>query len=99
MTPPPGAGSGLDRAAAGHEDDCYTSQHVSEALARDPRVGELGLEVELDGDEVHVSGNVTTEQRRAAVPDVVHDALPDAKLRNDVSVLDCGEEPEVERLA
>lgn len=76
----------------------YGPDHVSEALAADPRVGELGLAVAFDGRRVTVSGVVSTPERRDAVPAVVGDAVPGAVVDNRVTVADLtepvGEEPE-----
>lgn len=45
----------------------HVVMHVRDALASDGRVGELGLDVELDGGVVVVRGAISTSQRQAAV--------------------------------
>lgn len=77
--------------------DTYTAAHVHEALARDPRVGELGIAVEVSGGMVTVQGVVPTEERRTAIEEVVTELLPDHVIRNRVSVeeVQAAGEPEV----
>ena len=49
--------------------------HVRDTLASDGRVGELGLDVEIDADTVVVSGPISTSARRDGVESVVLDVL------------------------
>ena len=46
--------------------DPYLAEHVREALAQDPRVGELGLNVEIIGETVVLRGTLTSPERREA---------------------------------
>lgn len=71
----------------------YTAQHIKDALIHDPRVGEMTLDVALAGGRVFVSGQVPTEQRRDAVPDVVRGIAGDLEIVNEVTVVPC-DEPE-----
>lgn len=61
---------------------------VSDALATDPRVQELGLTARLDGPDgdrvVVVEGNVSSAARKAAVIDVVRELLDTAGWAVDV---------------
>jgi osmotically-inducible protein OsmY len=77
--------------------DAYTAAHVHEALAQDPRVGELGIGVEISDGLVTLQGVVPTEERREAIEDVVRELLPEHEIRNRVSVEELREagEPEV----
>lgn len=77
--------------------DSYMAAHVSEALAQDPRVGELGIRVEINGGVVMVKGVVQTEERREAIEHVIRELLPDKEIHNRVVVEDVREagEPEV----
>jgi hypothetical protein len=60
--------------------------HAHRALAEDPRTAELSVQIDV-GDEVHLRGEVLSEQRRAAVESVLREALPkDIEIRNDVTV-------------
>lgn len=49
--------------------------HVRDALAVDARVGELGLDVEVEGELVVVRGAVSTDDRKQRVVDVVVEVL------------------------
>lgn len=69
-----------------HDLDPYLAQHVREALAQDPRIGELGVDVEVDEDEVVLRGGVTSAERRAAVAEVARDLAPDRTIRNETTV-------------
>ena len=65
--------------------------HLRDALATDPRVGELGLEVTCDGDRtVVVRGMVSTEQRRSHIFVVAAEVLRvhrvEFDVRNDTEV-------------
>lgn len=71
----------------------YTAQHIKDALIHDHRVGEMTLEVTLAGGRVFVAGQVMTEQRRDAVPEVVRTIAPDLDVVNEVTVVPC-DEPE-----
>lgn len=52
----------------------YRAQHVRQALACDPRVSELGVEIEIGEHHVWVRGRVATLARRDAVLAIVRDA-------------------------
>jgi len=64
----------------------YVIQRVREALAHDPRVGELELGVDVRGDRLFVTGSVQTEERRAAVEQVAREAAPGMEVHNQVLV-------------
>lgn len=73
--------------------------HAREALTADPRVGELGLEVEErpagqpgDPDDVIVRGAVSTAERKAGVIPVVQEVLQNHGLEH--RVVDETEVPE-----
>ena len=66
--------------------DDYLVQHVREALALDPRVGELELGVDVRGAKLFVTGSVQTEERRRAVGEVASEVAPDLELHNQVRV-------------
>jgi hypothetical protein len=77
----------------------YSAGRVQDVLARDPRVGELELDVQVHGRLVVVEGVVHTLERREAVTTVVREALPDMEVDNRVEVSDASAGPAVERLA
>ncbi len=77
----------------------YVAAHLEEALARDPRVGELGLHVTVADATVVVAGCVSTAERRHGVVEVVHELLPGYRVENATRVPDCRESAEMESLA
>jgi osmotically-inducible protein OsmY len=77
----------------------YSAGHVQDLLARDPRVAELELDVEVKDGTVVVTGVVHTQERRDAVTTVVREALPGVEVDNRVEVSDHGAGPAVERLS
>jgi predicted nucleotidyltransferase len=64
------------------ERDEYLIGRAQDALVRDPRTGELELDVAVDGGAVVLSGAVATPERQAAVAEVVAKALPGREVRN-----------------
>ncbi len=88
------------KAETGGEADAYACQRLQEALAHDPRVSTLGLEVRLIGaDEVLVSGEVATPGQQEAVRHVAADALPGRRLHNEVVVTPVADSARVEELS
>jgi hypothetical protein len=69
----------------------YLIGRVQEALAHDPRLGELDIQVFL-------SGAVATSVRRAAIAEVVNELLPDYQIHNEVEVAARDEDPAAEEL-
>jgi osmotically-inducible protein OsmY len=76
----------------------YQIQRVREALAHDPRVGELELEVTIRAGKVFVAGTVPTAEVQQAVGEVVGEVLPDLEVHNQTSVGLFPEASEVESL-
>jgi osmotically-inducible protein OsmY len=72
--------------------------HIRRALAEDPRTAEMGVRVNVRGDQVHLSGEVATEQRRADLERVLAEVVPDAAVSNDVRVSDSREPARREEL-
>ncbi len=76
----------------------YRVAHIRRALAEDPRTAEMGVRVNVRGDQVHLSGEVATEQRRADLERVLAEVVPDAAVSNDVRVSDSREPARREEL-
>lgn len=76
----------------------YLVGHVEDALARDPRVNEQGLHVELREASVVVTGVVTSETQKGNVADVVSELLPDHRVEDRTTVADYAEDGEVEEV-
>ena len=84
--------------ASSAEPDDYVVQHVREALAQDGRVSELGLAVAVRGGVLHITGTVSTEERRAAVSEVAAELAPDWTIANETDVVRYDGEASVEVL-
>ena len=84
---------------AEEEPKAYLVAHVREALARDARVNELHVDVTVAGKRVFLTGEVTTEDRRRAVTDVVRELLPEYEVHNETSVPRLDEPGDAEELA
>jgi hypothetical protein len=78
--------------------EAYTVAHVQEHLARDRRVNEPELEVQVIGGTVYITGTLPTEERRAAVADVVRECCPDLDVENRTTVADYPATGETERV-
>jgi osmotically-inducible protein OsmY len=76
----------------------YVAAHVQEALARDPRVNEPELEVQVVNGRVFVTGVVPTNERREAIEAVVHDVFPELDVENQTTVARYPEAGEPERV-
>ena len=71
-----------EQEGADDEPDEYLVARAHDALVRDPRTGELELDVAVDGGVVVLSGAVATPERQAACAEVVATALPGREVRN-----------------
>ncbi|HET7523662.1 MAG TPA: BON domain-containing protein [Acidimicrobiales bacterium] len=76
----------------------YLVGHVEDALARDPRVNEQGLHVELREAGVVVTGVVTSETQKKKIAEVVSELLPDHRVEDRTTVADYAEDGEVEEV-
>jgi hypothetical protein len=76
----------------------YLVGHLEDALARDPRVTEQGLRVQIVGDPmtVVVTGTVVAAERKAAVTDVIGELLSGVTIRDETTVADYPEDGRVE---
>jgi osmotically-inducible protein OsmY len=64
----------------------YVIERVHRALAEDPRVGELNVDVTLAGGRVFLTGDVPTQERKDAISSLVGELLPDHEVCNETSV-------------
>jgi hypothetical protein len=78
--------------------DPYLIEHIRDALAHDPRVGELDVAVDIHDETVVLSGPVASLERKEAAAGVVRDLLPDHHVRDETEVADFAEPTEVEHL-
>jgi osmotically-inducible protein OsmY len=77
----------------------YLVQRIREALAHDPRVSELEIDVKIRGTKVFLKGTVPTAERQEAISTIARDVVPDHEIHNETEVTDLSEEPGVERLS
>jgi osmotically-inducible protein OsmY len=73
--------------------DPYATEHLRDALAKDPRVNALDVQVRRAGDALVITGNTATAEHRDAIGEVVAELAPDARIRNDVTLTDLREPP------
>jgi hypothetical protein len=64
----------------------YLIGHIQKALATDPRTGELELDVRIAGGRIFLTGAVATEERLAAVEQVVREVAPGLPIANELTV-------------
>ena len=77
----------------------YLIGRIREALAADPRVNELDIQVTVAGRKIFLSGHVATAARRDAIRQAVTELLPDYQVHNEVTVSPLGGTGEVENLS
>jgi hypothetical protein len=63
----------------------YREEELRRALAADPGVGELELDVRIDHDRVIIAGVLPTAERRDAVHRVIGELAPDLRVVDDTT--------------
>jgi hypothetical protein len=76
----------------------YLVAKLQEALAVDGRVNALDIRINIAHGRVHLTGEVPTEERRAAIQRIAQEVLPELDIRNDISVLELVEAAKPEAL-
>ena len=76
----------------------YLVGKLQEALAVDDRVNALDIRINIAHGRVHLTGEVPTEERRAAIQRIAHEVLPDLEVRNDITVLELADAGKPEAL-
>ena len=66
----------------------YLVAKLQNALAADTRVNALDIKVTVSAGRVHLTGQVPTAQRRAAVEQIAVETLPGLRVRNELTVLE-----------
>ena len=64
----------------------YVIGHIQQALATDPRTGELELDVRIAGGRIFLTGSVATKERCVAVEEVVREVAPGLDVANELTV-------------
>ena len=73
--------------------DAYVIAHVREALARDPRVCELGVELTIAAGSLVLTGRVGSEELRRAAGEVARAHGAGLEVRNDLDVVEVDAPP------
>ena len=77
----------------------YLIAHLQDALAADPRIGELGIDVVVAHGRLFLTGTVMTATQRAAAGELATSHARDLEVCNDIEVVPpAGEAPEPEQL-
>jgi osmotically-inducible protein OsmY len=76
----------------------YVAARVKSALAEDERISELGILVDIRGEQLFLRGQVADARRRALIADVAEEAAPGLTVRNEITVLDLRDPCEEEKL-
>ncbi|GAA3441711.1 BON domain-containing protein [Planomonospora venezuelensis] len=76
----------------------YVAARVQGALAEDDRTHELGIRVDVRGDQLFLRGQVGCQERRTLIADVAAEAAPGLTIHNELSVVDIREPEEEETL-
>ena len=71
----------------------HTNQRVEQAIANDARTNELGVRIDCIDRRVLVRGEVASEERRAAVLEVVREQLPEAEIVDHLRLSDAAQAP------
>jgi len=80
------------------EPEHYAGERLRGALAADPRVSDLSLQVHIVAGNVFVTGQVSTQERVDAVFEIAVRVLPEHVVHNDLSVITLTEAPAVEQI-
>ncbi|GAA5042990.1 osmotically-inducible protein OsmY [Thermocatellispora tengchongensis] len=76
----------------------YVAARVQQALAEDERTHELGIRVDVRGDQLFLRGQVPAQERREIISTVASEAAPDLKVRNEINVVEVRDPGEEEAL-
>lgn len=77
----------------------YRTAWLRSVLAQDPRTAELGVEMNVRGDHVYLSGDVVSARRKEQVCQVIREAAPGAVVHDDLHVTGAGEPRSTEDLS
>jgi hypothetical protein len=77
----------------------YTAARIQRRIAEDDRVAELGIHVDVRGDEVFLHGQVGTEERRRMIGVVAGEGEPGLRFHNEINVVEVRDPTGEEQLA
>ncbi|MEU7892670.1 BON domain-containing protein [Nonomuraea sp. NPDC049152] len=76
----------------------YVAARVQRALAEDDRSHELGIRVDVRGDQLFLRGQVSGEEHRRQMEQVAKEAAPGLHVHNELQVMRVREPGEDEHL-
>ena len=76
----------------------YLVGRLQEALAVDQRVNALDIRITIAHGRVHLTGEVPTAERQAAVQRIAEELLPDLEVRNEITVTELNDAGKPEAL-
>ncbi|MER7502871.1 BON domain-containing protein [Nonomuraea pusilla] len=65
----------------------YVAARVQQALAEDGRTNELGIRVDVRGDQLFLRGQVSETEQRDRLGLVAHEAAPELHLHNEITIV------------
>ncbi|MBB6351391.1 BON domain-containing protein [Nonomuraea muscovyensis] len=76
----------------------YVAARIQQALAEDTRTHELGIHVDVRGDQLFLRGQVSGSEQRERLGQVAHEAAPGLRMHNEIKVVVVSEPGEDEHL-
>ncbi|GLX01501.1 MULTISPECIES: BON domain-containing protein [Microtetraspora] len=76
----------------------YVAARVQRALAEDERTVELGIRVDVRGNQIFLRGRVSAPERRLLIEDVAREAAPGLSVHNEITLVEVREPGEEEHL-
>ena len=77
----------------------YAEAAVQRLLAEHPAVADQGLEITVQGTVLRLLGEVESEQRRAAILQLIGVRFPELEVRDDIRVTRCAPPDGAEELS
>jgi osmotically-inducible protein OsmY len=66
----------------------YVAARVQQALAEDARTHELGIRVDVRGDQVFLRGHVSGVEQRDRLGEVARENAPDLHVHNEIQIVE-----------
>jgi osmotically-inducible protein OsmY len=76
----------------------YVAARVQQHLAEDDRTHELGIRVDVRGDQLFLRGQVSGEEHRRKIGQVAQEVAPELTVHNEINVVEVTEPGEAEHL-
>ncbi|MEV4076498.1 BON domain-containing protein [Nonomuraea fuscirosea] len=76
----------------------YVAARVQQALAEDGRTHELGIRVDIRGDQLFLRGQVSGTEQRERLGQVAHEAAPELHVHNEINIVEATAPGEDEHL-